>query len=144
MIMGSLAQRGVTLLEVLVVAVIIALLLSIGLPAYQASVHKGRRSDALTLLLDVATRQEQFMLQRSTYTTKLTDLGYASDITVSAEGHYRVLAAPCDGGDIAVCYRLTATPVPGGLQEGDSGCTSISLNSLGERGASGVPATRCW
>ena len=102
--------RGFTLVELMIVIVIVAILLAVALPSYQNSVQKGRRADAKSTLLDVANRQEGYMLDRGTYSLELTDLGFNQNPYTSEEGHYSVAATVCSGGSIARCYVLTATP----------------------------------
>lgn len=138
------AAVGFTLPELLAVLAIIAVLLAVGLPAYRHAMLQGRRGDAISLLLDVATRQEQHMLYRGGYATDLRRLGYASAQPLSAAGHYRLRAEACGDEAPAVCYRLIATPVPGGSQAGDLQCASFALDSLGRRSATGTAAARCW
>ncbi|WP_456107049.1 type IV pilin protein [Pseudohaliea rubra] len=128
----------------MIVVVIVGILAAIALPSYQDTVRKGRRSDAISILLDVANRQEQHMLDRSTYTGDMTALGYGADPAVSEEGHYTVDAAACAAGTIATCYLLTATPAAGSPQAGDGGCTTFTLDSFGRRAATGAQADQCW
>jgi type IV pilus assembly protein PilE len=134
--------RGFTLIELMIVISIVAILASVALPSYQDSVRKGRRSEGISLLLDIANRQEQLMLDRSTYTADMTVLGFAADPAVSEDGHYNVDAAACTGGTIATCYVLTATAV--GAQADDSGCATLILDSFGRRTATGTQADQCW
>ena len=137
-------SRGFTLIEVLIALVIVGILATVALPAYQASVQKGRRSDAMSLLLDAANRQEQHMLDRSTYTTDMLALGYSADPAVSEEGHYTVDAQACAGGTIATCFTLTATPAAGSPQNDDGRCVTFVLDSSGRRTATGTQADSCW
>lgn len=131
---------GFTLVEVLIVVVIVGILLSISLPAYQESVRKGRRADAKAGLLDAANRQESLILDRSTYTEDMTDLGFEADPMISPELHYSIDAVACGSG-INVCYTLTATPVAGGAQSGDAKCASFSIGSNGQKSAT---SDICW
>jgi type IV pilus assembly protein PilE len=140
-------ERGFTLIEVMIVVTIIGLLLAVGLPSYQNSIQKGRRSDAISALLDVANRQEQYMLDRSTYTTDMTELGFDdAGFAVSEEGFYRVVAEACPdaGGSIVTCYLLTASPAPGSPQASDGRCATFRLDSFGRRTATGSQADECW
>lgn len=135
-------QHGFTLIELMVVVVIVGILMMVALPAYQGSLQKGRRADGMSALMDAAGRQEKFNLDRSSYTTDMTDLGYAVSPYISPEGHYSIAADNC-GTNIATCYSLTATPVSA-TQLKDTRCTSFTLNSNGTKTATGSTASECW
>ncbi len=141
---GRSATAGFTLMEVMIVVVIVGILMAIALPAYQGSLQKGRRSDAMSALLDASNRQQQFMLDQGRYTTDMQELGYAASPRISEEGHYSISAAACSGGAIANCFELTATPVSGSPQSSDTRCTTFVLDSFGTRSATGTTATECW
>jgi type IV pilus assembly protein PilE len=49
---------GFTLIEMVVVATIVAILAAIAYPGYQEHVRKSRRTDARNILLEAAQRQE--------------------------------------------------------------------------------------
>jgi type IV pilus assembly protein PilE len=136
-------HRGFTLIEVMIVVVIVGVLFGIALPGYQNSMEKGRRSDARSALLDAANRQEQYMLDRGTYTADMEDLGYSEDPAVSQDGHYSVAAAACDGGSIARCFTLTATPRSDSPQADDTRCTKFELGSDGSK-TSAPDEENCW
>jgi type IV pilus assembly protein PilE len=96
---GRLAH-GVTLIELMVAVAIVAILAAIAYPSYEAQLRKSRRAEAMELLLDVASRQEQFMLNHSTYTATLgaTGLGYGASRIAdgklqSENGYYALTVA---------------------------------------------------
>lgn len=131
-------------MEVMIVVAIIGILLAVALPSYQDSLIKGRRSDGMSALLDATNRQERHMLDRSTYSADMTDLGFAANPYVSPEGHYSVAAAACGTGTIANCYVLTATPLSSSPQSRDTKCTALILDSFGAKTATGTTPTECW
>ncbi len=146
---------GFTLIELIIVIVIVSVLASIALPAYQDSMRKGRRADAKAGLMDAANRQERFMLDRSAYTKDMKNLGFGDDPMISEEGLYSIdvdetaTTALCgyafDPNDNAPpCYVLSATPVAGGAQADDARCTKFILDSSGARQAEGSAAAECW
>ncbi len=143
---GLSASSGFTLIEVMIVVVIVGILIAVALPGYQNSLQKGRRADAKAALLDVAGRQEQYMLDRGTYTNDMTELGFGADPMVSEEQHYTVDATDCSGGttDLNRCYLITATPRAGSPQVDDARCTTIVLNSNGAKTATGSDTDSCW
>ncbi|TXS90147.1 type IV pilin protein [Parahaliea aestuarii] len=128
----------------MIAVVIVGILMAVALPAYQNSLIKGRRSDGMSALFDVANRQEQFLLDQNTYTTDMRELGFQVDPMVSEEGHYSVDAAPCTGGTIATCYIVSATPIAGGAQANDSRCGILRLDSSGRKTATGTRQQECW
>ena len=132
-------QGGFTLVELMVVIVIVGILASIAVPAYNDSVRKGRRADAKSTLTTVAARMEQYFMDNKTYTTDLTDLGYADDPADSTDGFYEITAAACTGGVIATCFELTAAPPAGGVQASDTDCDEMKLDSNGLQ-----TPTACW
>ncbi len=139
--------RGFTLIELMIVLVIVAILMAVAVPAYLEHAQKARRSDGMGALMDAANREEQLMLDRSTYSGDMTELGFAADPMVSPEGHYQIDGVDCAGGAITAasnCYVLTATPIASSPQSDDTRCASLTLSSTGQRGASGTTGDECW
>ncbi|MFT5709763.1 MAG: type IV pilus assembly protein PilE [Halioglobus sp.] len=131
-------------MEIMIVVAIIGILLAVALPSYQDSLIKGRRSDGMSALLDATNRQERLMLDRSTYTDDMEDLGFAANPFISSEGHYSVNAVSCASGTIGTCYVLTATPVSSSPQAKDTKCAALTLDSSGAKGATGSASAECW
>ena len=136
------SMQGVTLLELMIAVVIIGILVGIALPSYTEYINKSRRSDAMAALLDTANRQEQFIFDRNTYTQSMNDLGMS---VTSPDGHYVIsVDAPTANCPINRCYSVRATPRDGSPQENDLKCTAFTLNSAGNKGATGTQAASCW
>jgi type IV pilus assembly protein PilE len=64
-------NSGFTLIEVLIVVAILGILMSIAVPAYNEYVRRAHRAAAQQFLLDVAQRQEQYLLDNRQYATIL-------------------------------------------------------------------------
>lgn len=139
--------HGFTLIEVMITVAIVGILAAVALPSYTSHIQKSRRAEARAVLLDAASKQEQYILNFRTYTTTMTALGYAASPAISETGLYSVAAAAGACGNIARCYTLTATAVTGKGQDKDTRCRSLSLDSLGvktSKNASNVATTECW
>lgn len=61
------AERGFTLVEMLIVIVIISILSAVALPAYRDYVARGHITQATAALSELRTRAEQWFADRRTY-----------------------------------------------------------------------------
>ena len=136
-------QSGFTLLELVIAMAVLTLLVTMAYPSYLEHMNKVRRADALGPLLDVTSRQEQYMLDHKQYAGNMTQLGFAANPYITPEGYYSV-AVVTAGCGTSPCYRFTATPVSGKAQAKDAKCTSLSINSAGSKTATGSASTKCW
>ena len=82
------SQRAFTLFEMLIAMAIAAILLAVALPAYQDSVRRGRRADAVAALSAAQLSQERFRANVASYAGSLSDLQGVS--ATSPDGHYSI------------------------------------------------------
>lgn len=141
------ANRGVTLIELMVVVAVAAILASIAVSSYRNSVIRANRTEASAALLRAAAAQERFYLQNNTYAEN-ADLTAASPaglgLARTTESGYYTLTIAND--DPLVDFTVTATPVAGGGMADDADCATLTVDQSGARGATGSPdaVTRCW
>ena len=120
-------QKGVTLVELMLVLAIIGIIAGVAVPAYQNNVMKSTRGDGMTALLDIMRAQENFFANEFTYTTDLRELNYNASQS-SASGKYLVTASACGSDPLTQCVRLTATGQLGQAADG-----TLTLDSRGNR-----------
>lgn len=128
---------GFTLIELVVVVTIIGILAAIAVPAYQEYGRKARRADAKRALVGVQLAEEKWRANNIAYTTTLASLQWT---TTSPDGHYRLAITAA----AASTYNITAAPIAGGRQAGDS-CGTFRMDQSGPNyTGSGIASATCW
>jgi len=120
----------------MIVVVIVAILAMIAYPSYEDHMRKGRRSAAQNFLADIATRQQQYLLDARQYAVGAGALG-ALNMTVPTEvvPFYAVTINPA-APTVPPSYTLMATPLPGSRQVPDG---ALTLDSSGAKTRNGQP-----
>jgi type IV pilus assembly protein PilE len=115
---------GFTLIELMITVAIVAILAAVALPSYRQYVVRSKRSAAQAQMMDIANRQQQFLLANRNYADKtaLTASGYALPAEVNSNYSYDIVLTTTG----VPGYTLTLTPIGG--QTGDG---ALTLNSDG-------------
>lgn len=130
----SVFQKGMTLIEVLIVVVIIGIIGAIAIPSYNSHIEKSRRVDGQRGLVELQLWLEQYYTENKNYPNTIT----CGSCTLSNEYTYSIK----NNGLGADRFVITADVKSTGLQKNDP-CKSMSINAAGNK--SGKPNTQvCW
>jgi type IV pilus assembly protein PilE len=130
-------QRGVTLVELMVVVVILAVIAAIAIPSYRQQVLRSNRSDAKVTVMQAAQNLERCFTRNSTYSGCYDD---DPETIPSPEGLYEVTV---DVDDLGTGYDISAAPQEG--QANDTACGNFTLNEANVRDVTGTgTVAECW
>jgi type IV pilus assembly protein PilE len=110
-------NKGVTLIEIMVVVAIVGMLAAIAIPAYNDYVTRSRRSDAFTALETVRAAQEMYRAERGEYANIFTRLAGCS--AGMAGNNYNLVLAAIDSDANGSMDQYTINAQPQGKQTGD-------------------------
>ena len=133
-------QRGFTLIELMIVVAIIAILAGIAYPSYMDQVRKGNRAKAQAFLMDLAQRQQSYLMVHRQYAQSLEQLGFdngsgdlkLTDELAKLDAVYDITGMSM--GSVAgppPSFNMTLPVKSGSLQDGDG---SLCLANTGARG----------
>jgi len=117
-------NRGFTLIELMIVLAVVAILAAVAYPAYTRHIIKANRSAAQSQMMDIAARQQQFLIADRAYasTSALTASGYNLPVELGARYDYSIAVGT------STVPAFTVTFAAKGAQLGDG---NLTLNSEG-------------
>jgi len=142
-------QKGITLVELMIVIVIVAILASIAVPSYQQYVFRSKRVTAEGDLYAFRNTMQRFFAENNTFAGATTAAAGTAGAPIAALFPSQ---SPVDGDTAAytltvnvavggASYTLQATPIGG--QVGDA-CGNLTLSSTNVRGVSASTVANCW
>jgi type IV pilus assembly protein PilE len=124
---------GFTLIELMIAVVVIAILAAIAVPSYRSYLARGNRAAAQSYLMDIAQRQQQYLMDARTYATTQAALNMTTPTNVTT---YYSIQDPFTVGTAPNSFSVTATPI--GAQASDS-CGTLLIDNLGNK-----TPVNCW
>ena len=101
------AQRGFTMIELMIVVAIIGIMAAVAIPAYSSYVLRGKITEAVSNLSDQRVRMEQFFQDNRTYIGGLGCAAAGNTITITGSRYFTYACTVLT----ANTYTLTATGV---------------------------------
>jgi type IV pilus assembly protein PilE len=115
---------GFTLIELLITVAVIGILAAIAFPSYQSYVIRNNRAAAQSALMDLAQRQQQYLLDNRAYAPDVTTLNVTLPTKVTQ--FYGVAIATTAGPPPT--FTVTATPT--GTQAPDG---TLTIDQAGNK-----------
>ena len=127
-------QKGVTLIEMLIVVAVIGVLTAIAYPSYQSHVLKGHRTQAMGDMIKIQLALEESYTQNSAYDFTIVSGGSCSFCDTDKDRYiFTITPKTAD-------YIITATAQT--KQENDTDCLDNKILTLNSN-SKGSPE-RCW
>jgi type IV pilus assembly protein PilE len=118
------------LVELMVAVTIVAILAAIAYPAYTSQIIKSRRAATQATLMDIAQRQQQYLLDARSYAPDASSLRVTIPNDVSS--WYTITIAA--GAGPPPTFTATATPKAGTAQSNDF---TMTINNAGVKTPAG-------
>ncbi|ANY88357.1 MULTISPECIES: type IV pilin protein [Pseudomonas] len=129
-------QRGLGLIELLIVLAVTGILAAIAYPSYSDQLRRAARSEVVGLLQDAALRLERHRVRTGRY----ADPDPQVPPLPAGTRHYRLQAQRDDDSFVLVARRLPASTMA------DDRCGDFQLDQAGVRDnpGAGMPVEDCW
>jgi len=109
-------QLGFTLIELMITVAIVGILAAVAYPSYTTHIIKSNRMAAQAQILDIANRQQQFLLANRAFATaaELATSGYRLPTEVSARYSYAITVGTATVPDYTITFTATGQQVSDG------------------------------
>ena len=83
-------NKGFSLIELMIVIDIIGILAVVGSSSYKSQIQRGLRADAQRTMMEIAAKQEQYMMNNQNYTWDLSVNGLNYTIPTKVAQNYNI------------------------------------------------------
>jgi type IV pilus assembly protein PilE len=130
-------NSGMTLIELMIAVVIVAILSVIAITLYSSQFRAGRRTDAINTIYSISLAEERYRTTNTTYGSLTQVWG---GVTTSTGGYYTLSISNTS----ATAYTITATATGDQIHdaEGATSCTPLQL-AMSNGTFTKTPAV-CW
>lgn len=122
--------KGFSLIELMIAVVIVGILAAVAVPSYQNYVIKANRAAAQAFMMDVDSRQKQYLLDARSYLDVADNSGFSAlgmAVPTDVSSFYDVTVATSSP---PPAFTITAEPIAGTRQANDG---TLTLNSSGTK-----------
>ncbi|MES2217518.1 MAG: type IV pilin protein [Pseudomonadota bacterium] len=130
-------KKGMTVIELLVAIIIIAILSFLAVVIYTAQIRNSRRTDAVNTIFSIALAEESY---RTTNTAYGSLANVWSGVTTSVGGYYTLAISNV----AATSYTITATATGDQVNDTQNGTACSSLVYAMTAGTVTQTPTACW
>lgn len=116
-------QRGITLIELMIVVVVLGIIAAFAYPSYVSYVIKTNRSAAMSFMTEAAAKQEEYVLDARSYAGNTASLGVSVPTDVAKFYSITITAFNASS---PPAYSIVATPASSGIQATDGTLTLMS------------------
>ncbi|WP_344795060.1 type IV pilin protein [Litoribacillus peritrichatus] len=118
-------EHGFSLIELMIVVAIVGVLGFIVVPSYQGFVKDGKRSAAQSYMLELASRQANYLQDNRNYTSTVSELNVVASDEVTSNYSFTIVIGAAGEAPI---YTITASPKSSGSMSSDG---DLTINHLG-------------
>ncbi len=146
-------QQGFSLIELMVVVAILAIIAVVAIPSYRNHVVRSNRANAESFMHQVASKQEQIMLDMRSYQAVAATANFGNPPGAGATAGLNLPAPANVVTNYTITVTVTAGPPPTYLitatpnnpPQNDLLCTTLTLDNTGAKGATPAANSQlCW